>query len=114
MIVQLIAPGLCKYVKLFGLSRAHKVPPVFGMDAHTDMNPMSPVRGIRPAGDKYVVFAELNVIKTVSYIYVPVGHYVSVHHTLRVPLGKQHPAIAKPFQQIIIHCNANNHDVDVI
>ena len=28
MIVQLFAPSMCKYVKRFGLSRAHKIPPV--------------------------------------------------------------------------------------
>ena len=43
--------SMYKYMKRFGLSRVHKVTPVFGMDARTDMIPMSPVRDIRPAGD---------------------------------------------------------------
>ena len=45
-----------KYIKQFGLSRTHKVPPVFWTDAQTDarmdMNLMSPVGGIRSAGHK--------------------------------------------------------------
>ena len=35
MIYNWLASSMCKYVKRFGLSRKHKVSPVFGTDAHT-------------------------------------------------------------------------------
>ena len=65
MIVQLIGT---KYVKIceavWAESRTHH--PYSGRtNGHTDMNPMSPVRGIRPAGDNKMFPSPHTVISAV-------------------------------------------------
>ena len=55
MIVQLIGTKYVQICEGVWLRRTHKVPPLFGTDGRMDMNPMSPVRGIRSAGDNNVI-----------------------------------------------------------